>query len=63
MFNYVHLVEIRKGFGSMSKEKRREPKTGEESKLEHVDVLIFLVMIRIDLHFLIFYSETRLSKE
>ena len=50
MFNYVHLVEIRKSFGSKSKEKRREPKTGDESKLEH-DVLIFLVMIRIDLHF------------
>ena len=63
MFNYVHLVEIRKSFGSKSKEKRREPKTGDESKLEHVDVLIFLVMIRIDLHFLIFFSETRLSKE
>ena len=47
----------------MSKEKRREPKTGEESKLEHVDVLIFLVMIRIDLNFFIFFSETRLSKE
>ena len=51
MFNYVHLVEIRKGFGSMSKENRREPKTGEENKLEHVDVLIFMVMIRIDLYF------------
>ena len=51
MFNYVHLVEIRKDFRSKSKEKRREPKTEEESKLEHVDVLIFLVMIRIDLHF------------
>ena len=51
MFNYVHLVEIRKGFRSKSKEKRREPKTGEEDKPEHVDVLIFLVMIRIDLHF------------
>ena len=51
MFNYVHLVEIRKGFGSKSKEKRRELKIGEESKLEHVDVLIFLVMILIDLHF------------
>ena len=51
MFNYVHLVEIRKGFGSISKEKRREPKTGEESKLEYVDVLIFLIMIHIDLHF------------
>ena len=63
MFNYVHLVEIRKGFGSMSEEKRIEPKTGEESKLEHVDVLIFLVMIRIDLHFMIFFPETRLSKE
>ena len=51
MFNYVHLVEIRKGFGSMSKEKRIEPKTGEENKLEHVEVLIFLVMLRIDLNF------------
>ena len=51
MFNYVHLVEIRKGFGSKSKEKRREPKIVEESKLEHVDVLIFLVMIRIDFYF------------
>ena len=51
MFNYVHLVEIRKGFGSKRKEKRRESKTGEESKLEQVDVLIFLIMIRIDFHF------------
>ena len=51
MFNYVHLVKIRKGFGSKSKEKRRELKIGEESKLEHVDVLIFLVVIRIYLHF------------
>ena len=56
MFNYVHLVEIRKGFGSMSKEKRREPKTGKESKLKHVDVLIFLVMIRTDLHFFDIFS-------
>ena len=51
MFNYVHLVENRKGFGSMSKEKRREPKTRDENKPEHVEVLIFLVMICIDLHF------------
>ena len=56
MFNYVHLVDIRKGFGSMSKEKKREPKTGEEDKPEHVDVLIFLVMIRIDLHFFDIFS-------
>ena len=51
MFNYVHLVEIRKGFGSMSKEKGRKSKTGKVSMLEHVVVLSFLVMIRIDLHF------------
>ena len=29
MFNYVHLVEIRKGFGSMSKEKRKNEKQGK----------------------------------
>ena len=57
MFNYVHLVENRKGFGSMSKEKIREPKTGEENKLEHVDVLIFLVMIHIDLYFSDIFSQ------
>ena len=51
MFNYVHLVDIRKSFGSMSKEKRRKSKTGEVSMLEHVAVLIFLVLMRIDLHF------------
>ena len=51
MFNYVHLVEIRKGFGSMSKEKRREPKTGDESKPEHVTVLRFLGLMCKDLHF------------
>ena len=51
MFNYVHLVEIRKSFGSISKEKRRKSKIGEVSMLEHVAVLIFLVMICIDLYF------------
>ena len=33
MFNYVHLVEIKKGFGSMSKEKRRMSTTGEVGML------------------------------
>ena len=51
MFNYVHLVEIRKGFGSMSKEKRRKSKTREVKHAERVAVLIFLVMICIDLYF------------
>ena len=51
MFSYVHLVEIRKGFGSMSKEKRRKSKTEEVNHAEHVAVLIFLVMIRIDFYF------------
>ena len=62
MFNYVHLVEIRKGFGSMSKEKRREPKIGDENKPEHVTFLRFLGLMCKDLHFLIFFPETRLSK-
>ena len=51
MFNYVHLVEIRKGFGSMSKEKRRETKTGDGNKPEHVTVLWFLGLMCKDLHF------------
>ena len=29
MFSYVHLVRIKKGFGSMNKEKRMRGKTGE----------------------------------
>ena len=41
MFNYVHLVEIRKGFVSKSKEKRRELKIGEVKHAEHIAVLIF----------------------
>ena len=64
MFNYVHLVEIKKGFGSMSKEKRRKSKTGEKEHVEHVVVLIFLGMTCMDLYFfLIFFPETRLSKK
>ena len=63
MFNYVHLVEIKKGFGSMSKEMRREPKTGDENKPEHVTVLRFLGLMCKDMHFFIFFLETRLSKE
>ena len=51
MFNYVHLVEIRKGFGSISKEKRREPKTGDGNKPEHVTVLWFLGLMCKDFHF------------
>ena len=51
MFNYVHLVEIRKGFRSMSKEKRREPKTGDGNKPEHVTILRFLGLMYKDLHF------------
>ena len=51
MFNYIHLVEIRKGFGSMSMEKRREPKTGDGNKPEHVTVLWFLGLMCKDLHF------------
>ena len=51
MLNYVHLFEIRKGFGSMSKEKRREPKIGDENKPEHVTVLRFLGFMCKDLHF------------
>ena len=35
----------------------KETKTGEEDKPEHVDFLIFLVMIHIDLHF--FYIFTK----
>ena len=46
----------------MSKEKRREPKTGDGNKPEHVTVLWFLGLICNDLHFLIFLPETRLSK-
>ena len=56
MFNYVHLVEIRKSFGSMSKEKKRKSKTGEVKHAEHVAVLIFLVMICIYLYFFDFFS-------
>ena len=51
MFNYVHLIEIRKAFGSMSKEKRRKSKTGEVKHAEHVVVLIFLGLMCIDFHF------------
>ena len=51
MFNYVHLVEIRKGFGSMSKENRRKSKTGEVKHAEHVADLIFLGLMYMDLHF------------
>ena len=51
MFNYVHLVEIRKGFGSMSKEKRRKSKTEKVNHAEHVAVLIFLGLMYMDLHF------------
>ena len=57
MFNYVHLVEIKKGFGSMSKEKRRKSKTGEVKHAEHVAVFIFLVMICIDLYFSHIFSK------
>ena len=63
MFNYVHLVEIRKGFGSMSKEKRREPKTGDENKPEHVTVLRFLSLMCKDLHFFDIFPKTRVFKE
>ena len=56
MFNYFHLVEIRKGFGSISKEKRREPKTGDGNKPEHVTVLWFLGLMCKDLHFFNFFS-------
>ena len=51
MFNYVHLVEIRKGFGSISKEKRREPKTGDGNKPEHITVLWFLGLMCKDFNF------------
>ena len=48
----------------MSKEKRREPKTGDGNKPEHVIVLWFLGLMCKDLHFFdIFFPETRLSKE
>ena len=46
----------------MSKEKRREPKTGDGNKPEHVTILWFLGLICNDLHFLIFLPEIRLSK-
>ena len=63
MFNYVHLVEIKKGFGSMSKEKRRKSKIGEKEHAEHVLVLIFLGMMCMICIFLIFFPKTRLFKE
>ena len=51
MFNYVHLVEIRKGFGSISKEKKRNEKQGNLNYTEHVTVFRFLGLMCKDLYF------------